>query len=455
MTTTTPLLTPPLQRLAPQGGEALASNEPAMGQQMYQLIAELYPIPRSITGDGVRTTLRHLQTHLPLQLHEVPSGTPVFDWTVPLEWNIRDAYVKNSRGERVIDFQQSSLHVLNYAVPIQRKLGLAELKRHLFSLPEQPTLVPYRTSYYQENWGFCASHETVQALTEDEYEVCIDASLAPGHLTYGEYYLPGTTAAEVLISCHSCHPALCNDNLSGIALATFLAKALSTQARRYSYRFLFIPGTIGSLTWLAQHETQVPQIKHGLVVACVGDPGRLHYKKSRRGDAEIDRAVCHVLQQSGDPYEIVAFSPYGYDERQYCSPGFNLAVGSLTRTPHGRFPEYHTSADNLAFVQPAALADSLCKYQAVIDLLEKNRTYVNTKPKGEPQLGRRGLYSSFGGGKNAKTNELAMLWLLNLSDGEHSLLAIAEQANLAFTQLWPVAQTLVEHGLLKEIPHEF
>lgn len=422
-----------------------------LGEQMHQLIAELYPICRSITGDGVRTTLRHLQTHIPLTIHEVPSGTPVFDWTVPQEWNIRDAYVKNSMGERIIDFQKSSLHILNYSAPIHKKISLVELKNHLFSLPDQPTLIPYRTSYYHENWGFCASHTIVQALAEDEYEVYIDSTLAPGYLTYGEYYLPGETDDEVLISCHSCHPSLCNDNLSGIALATFLAKELSQQYRRYTYRFLFIPGTIGSITWLALHEAQVQKIKQGLVVACVGDPGKLHYKKSRRGETEIDKAALHILQQSGEPYAITEFSPYGYDERQYCSPGFNLAVGSLTRTPHGCFPEYHTSADNLDFVQPTALADSLSKYQAVIEVLEKNRTYVNTNPKCEPQLGRRGLYEALGGSKNAKAKELAMLWLLNLSDGEHTLLEIAQRANIKFAHLWPVAQTLVQHGLLKEI----
>ena len=422
-----------------------------LGEHMHQLIAELYPICRSITGDGVRTTLRHLQTHIPLTIHEVPSGTPVFDWTVPQEWNIRDAYVKNSMGERIIDFQKSSLHILNYSAPIHKKISLVELKNHLFSLPDQPTLIPYRTSYYHKNWGFCTSHTIVQALAEDEYEVYIDSTLAPGYLTYGEYYLPGEMDDEVLISCHSCHPSLCNDNLSGIALATFLAKELSQQRRRYTYRFLFIPGTIGSITWLALHEAQVQKIKHGLVVACVGDPGKLHYKKSRRGETEIDKAALHILQHSGDPYAITEFSPYGYDERQYCSPGFNLAVGSLTRTPHGCFPEYHTSADNLDFVQPTALADSLSKYQAVIDVLEKNRTYVNTNPKCEPQLGHRGLYEALGGSKNAKANELAMLWLINLSDGEHTLLEIAQRANIKFAHLWPVAQTLAQHGLLKEI----
>ncbi len=421
-----------------------------LGEAMHQLMAELYPICRSITGDGVRESLRRLQKQIPLTIHEVPTGTQVFDWTVPREWNVRDAYVKNANGDKVIDFQQSNLHLLNYSMPVQQKMTLAALKPHLFSLPEQPTLVPYRTSYYQENWGFCVSDDLLQSLAEGEYEVYIDTSLADGHLSYGEYYLPGESAEEVLISCHSCHPALCNDNLSGLALSTFLARHLQTQPRRYSYRFLFIPGTIGSITWLSLHEAQTAKIKHGLVVACVGDPGHAHYKRSRQGNAEIDRAVVHVLQQAGQPYEILDFSPYGYDERQYCSPGFNLPVGSLTRTPHGRFPQYHTSADNLDFVQPEYLADSLALYSAVCDLLENNRRYLNTNPKCEPQLGRRGLYSLFGGKKATKLDELAMLWVLNLSDGHHSLLDIAEKSGLPFTQINKVAVILRQHGLLAE-----
>ncbi|MCX6050512.1 MAG: DUF4910 domain-containing protein [Chloroflexi bacterium] len=424
------------------------SNTGELGQAMHQLMAELYPICRSITGDGVRESLRRLQQQIPLTIHEVPTGTQVFDWTVPREWNVRDAYVKDANGVKVIDFQQCNLHLVNYSVPIQQKISLAELKQHLFSLPEQPTLVPYRTSYYQENWGFCVSDHLLQSLAEGEYEVYIDSTLADGHLSYGEYYLPGESEDEVLISCHSCHPALCNDNLSGLALSTFLAQHLQTEPRRYSYRFLFIPGTIGSITWLALHEAQTAKIIHGLVVACVGDPGQPHYKRSRQGNAEIDRAVIHVLQQAGEPYQVLDFSPYGYDERQYCSPGFNLPVGSLTRTPHGRFPQYHTSADNLAFVQPQYLADSLALYIAVCDLLENNYCYLNTNPKCEPQLGRRGLYSVFGGRKETKTDELAMLWVLNCSDGHYSLLDIAERSGLPFAQISQVAAILKQHGLL-------
>ncbi len=420
----------------------------ATGDAMHQLMAELYPICRSITGDGVRASLRRLQQEIPLTMHEVPTGTQVFDWTVPKEWNVRDAYVKNAQGAKVIDFQRSNLHLVSYSIPIHQTMPLAELKPYLFSLPEQPDLIPYRTAYYHETWGFCVSQRVLESLPDGEYEVCIDSTLAPGHLTYGEYYLPGETEVEILISCHCCHPSLGNDNLSGMALSTFLARHLQTQPRRYAYRFLFIPGTIGSITWLAQHEDQVARIKHGLVVACVGDAGQLTYKRSRRGNAAIDRAVSYVLKATGKPYAIVDFSPYGYDERQYCSPGFNLAVGSLTRTPHGRYPEYHTSADNLDLVQPAALADSLATYLAVIEVLEHNRRYQNTNPKGEPQLGKHGLYGKFGGQKEAKAHEMAMLWVLNLADGSHTLLDMAERANLPFALVRQVAAMLLTHGLL-------
>ena len=421
-----------------------------LGKDMYQLVAELYPICRSITGDGVRETLNRLQKHIPLTVHEIPSGTQVFDWTVPQEWNIRDAYIKNSKGTRIVDFKESNLHVVNYSVPVKRKMSLQELKHHLFTLPDHPDWIPYRTSYYTERWGFCLSHRQYSELKDDEYEVSIDASLEPGHLTYGECFLRGDRSDEVLISCHACHPSLCNDNLSGIALVTWLAKQLSLLRPRYSYRFLFIPGTIGSISWLCLNEHQVHNIKHGLVVACVGDQGRSTYKKSRRGNAEIDRAVGHVLRHSGADYEILDFSPYGYDERQYCSPAFDLPVGCFSRTPHGRFPEYHTSADDLSLVHPAALADSLSKCLTVVKVLEGNRTYVNQNPKGEPQLGRRGLYRLVGGHAESGLEEMAVLWVLNLSDGTHSLLDIAERSGLAFDSVRTAAEVLIEHDLLNE-----
>lgn len=427
-------------------------NPNDVAQEMYQLISDLYPICRSITGDGVRETLNIIKGHIPLEVHEVPTGSEVFDWTVPKEWNIKDAYVKNSNGERIIDFGESNLHVVNYSIPIQTKVSLAELKEHLFTLPDHPDWIPYRTSYYKENWGFCLSYKQFLELKDEKYEVCIEASLEEGHLTYGEYYLKGKSSDEVLISCHICHPSLCNDNLSGAALATFLAKHLSPLSLRYSYRFLFIPGTIGSITWLCLNESQVSKIKYGLVVACVGDSGHSTYKKSRRGNAEIDKAVTHVLKRSGQDYEILDFSPYGYDERQFCSPGFNLPVGSLTRTPHGRFPEYHTSADNLDLVRPEYLADSFSKYLAVLNVLENNRKYLNQNPKCEPQLGKRGLYGAIGGQTDGRVSQLAMLWVLNLSDGQHTLLDIADRSGLEFDLIKSIADVLLEHDLLQECP---
>jgi aminopeptidase-like protein len=427
-----------------------ALNHADVGQEMYRLISELYPICRSITGDGVRETLKIVQRHIPLQIHEVPTGTQVFDWTVPKEWNIRDAYIKNSTGERVVDFRKSNLHVVSHSVPVQARISLTELKEHLHTLPDAPDRIPYRTSYYTESWGFCLSHHQLMQLKDEEYEVCIDASLEDGHLTYGEYWLAGERTDEVLISCHICHPSLVNDNLSGVALVTILARYLRPLSRRYSYRFLFIPGTIGSITWLCLNEDQVFKIQHGLVVACVGDPGKSTYKKSRRGDAEVDNIVSHVLKQSGQDYEVLDFFPYGYDERQFCSPGFDLPMGCLMRTPHGQFPQYHTSADNMDFVQPQYLADSFDKCLAVLYVLENNRTYLNQNPKCEPQLGKRGLYSGLGGQGDSVVNQLAMLWVLNLSDGSHTLLAIAERSGLGFELIKTAADALVEHHLLKE-----
>jgi aminopeptidase-like protein len=327
-------------------------------------------------------------------------------------------------------------------------MPLAELREHLHSLPDRPDWIPYRTSYYSESWGFCLAANELAQLRDGEYEVCIDSTLEDGSLTYGEYYLPGRRTDEVLLSCHACHPSLCNDNLSGVALVACLAELLKGARLEYSYRFLFIPGTIGSITWLARNEARVSRVRNGLVVACVGDSGKFHYKCSRRGNAEIDRAAIRALKASGEEFEVREFSPYGYDERQFCSPGFNLAVGSLTRTPHGEFPEYHTSADNLDFVNPQALADSLDMYLSVLRHLENNVRYISASPKCEPQLGKRGLYRTLGGLENASEFEMAMLWLLNLSDGDHSLLDIAERADLSFEIVERSAKILVEQQLL-------
>ena len=423
----------------------------AIGEQMYGLVKDLYPICRSITGNGVRETLERISQEIPVTVHEVPSGTPVFDWTVPREWNIDDAYIITPTGEKIAEFRKHNLHVLNYSVPVNKKVMLDELKQHLFTLPDHPDWVPYRTSYYKDAWGFCISHNEFQSLPEGEYEVFIDATLEPGHLTYGELFIQGETNEEVLFSCHVCHPSLCNDNLSGIALATHLADYLGNRQSRYSYRFLFIPGTIGSITWLALNEEKIRNIKHGFVVTCVGDGGPFSYKKSRRGSAEIDRAVLNVLGHSCKNFREIDFYPYGYDERQYCSPGFNLAVGSLSRSSHGQFPEYHTSADNLELVKPQYLKESFETFIDVIDVIENNRTYINLKPKCEPQLGRRGLYSKVGAPAGSRDKEMALLWVLNLSDGQHDLLAIAERSGERFYDILNAAQALLGCELLKEV----
>jgi aminopeptidase-like protein len=415
----------------------------SVGTALYECAAELYPLCRSLTGDGLRETLRRLQRLVPLTLHEVPTGTAVFDWTVPKEWNIRDAWVKNIRGQRVIDFQRSNLHVVSYSAPVRRHMSFAELRPHLHTLPDSPDWIPYRASYYTETWGFCLSQRQLDTLEHGDYEVCIDSTLEPGSLTYGELLVPGESSDEVLISCHVCHPSLANDNLSGIAIAAHLGRVLRSKPLRYSYRFLFLPGTIGPITWLSRNEDAVPRIRHGLVLVCLGDAGRLTYKQSRRGDAPIDRAAAHVLRHAGD-HEIQSFSPYGYGERQYCSPGFDLPVGRLSRTPHDCYPEYHTSADDLTFIRADRLADSFAACLAIIDVLEHDRTYVNQHPKCEPQLGRRGLYREIG------AEEMAILWVLNQSDGQHSLLDIAERSGLEFEPVRRAAALLARHNLLKE-----
>ncbi len=420
------------------------------GAEMYRMIVDLYPICRSITGRGVRESLRYIEKRISLKIHKVPSNKRVFDWSVPKEWNIRDAYIKDSKGNKIIDFKKSNLHVLNYSIPVKKKVSLQELKEHLFTIPEHPNWIPYRTSYYAENWGFCLSHNQYSGLPDDEYDVLIDSTLEDGFLTYGEYFIKGEKSDEILLSCHICHPSLCNDNLSGIALTTFLAKKLSNIPLRYSYRFLFIPGTIGSITWLSMNKQNCFNIKHGLVVSCVGDSGKFIYKKSRQGNAEIDSACINILRHSHKDFELRDFSPYGYDERQYCSPGFNLPVGCLSRSTHGCYPEYHSSADNFNIIGANYLSESLEAYLSVIDLLEHNKRYINTNPFCEPQLGKRGLYDKIGAKSDNMDTQLAMLWVLNFSDGNHSLLDISDKSGFDFNLIKDAAELLLQHGLLKK-----
>ena len=427
-----------------------------IGEEMYRLISRLYPICRSITGNGVRQSLAIMREYLPLKVHEVPTGTAVFDWTIPNEWNINDAYIKNGRGEKIVDIKNSNLHVLNYSIPVKGNFSLAELKSHLFSLPDRPGLVPYRTSYYEENWGFCVSHSQFQEMQDAEYEVVIDSTLQPGSLTYAEYYLPGESKDECLITCHICHPSLCNDNLSGISVVLFLAKILTTKKNRLSYRFLFIPGTIGAIAWLSLNESNLSNIKAGLVATLLGDASPLTYKKTRNGNATIDQAVTHYLRHSGEDYRLIDFSPYGYDERQFNSPGISLPVGSLTRSQYGQYPEYHTSADNLELISGEKLEASLKAYLSIIDILDNNVIYINQISRCEPQLGTRGLYRIIKG-ENVEESELrkmAMLWCLNLSDGNYSLLDIADKAAISFEVIKQIAAILEKEGLLKRLQNQ-
>ncbi|MEO4001488.1 DUF4910 domain-containing protein [Mesorhizobium sp. CAU 1732] len=417
-----------------------------IGDEIHALAAEIYPICRSITGAGVRETLRLLGRHIDLEQHAVPTGTRVFDWRIPREWTIRDAFIRSADGRRVLDFKASNLHVVNYSMPIRRYISTVDLKRHVFTLPDQPDLIPYRTSYYEPDWGFCMSQRALDAMTDDTYEICIDSELADGHLTYGEYVHAGETEREFLLTAHICHPSLANDNCSGLALLTLLARNLVARRTRHTYRFLFAPGTIGSLAWLAANEERVPLVDHGLVVSCVGDAGGPTYKQSRRGNALIDRAMAHLVSHLPPNGKAIPFSPYGYDERQFCSPGFDMPVGLLQNSAFGTFPEYHTSADDLDFIRPEHLERSYRLIMDAIEIVETDRRPVNLLPKGEPQLGRRGLYSKLGG--SGPGAAMPMLWVLNLSDGAHSLLDMAERSGLHYRLILDAADVLEAEGLL-------
>jgi len=420
----------------------------AEARALYDFAARLYPICRSITGAGVRQTLGLIRARIPLQIHEVPTGTRVFDWRVPEEWNVEDAAVLDPDGRRVVDFQAHNLHLVGYSEPIQASMSLQELSPRLHVLPEHPDWIPYRTSYYSRSWGFCMRARERAALRPGRYRVEVRTSLAKGSLSYGELLLPGRSREEVLFFTHICHPSLANDNTSGMAVATALAEWLAREPRRFTYRLVFAPGTIGSLTWLRRNEPRLSRVRHALVLALLGDPGALTYKRSRRDTSEIDEIAAYVLAGEGT---TVPFSPYGYDERQLCSPGFNLPAGRLTRSVNGGYPQYHTSADDLTLITPQALAASLAACRRIVEVMESNRRFVNLKPKGEPRLGARGLYGALGGA-GPKQHEHAMLWLLNQSDGAHSLLDIARRSQLPVALLREAAAALESAGLLAPEP---
>lgn len=429
-----------------------AWREAGIGQTIHDLASRLFPICRSITGKGVRDTIDILKDYIDIEQRAVPSGTRVFDWTVPQEWTVRDAYVKNAAGRKVIDFRMSNLHLMSYSIPQRRMMPLAELQAHIYTLPAQPDLIPYKTAYYTDAWGFCMSHHEFLKLEEGDYEVVIDTEKASGNLYYGEYLHIGQSTKEVLLFAHICHPSLANDNCSGLALLTFLAAGLKSRSTYYSYRFVFAPGTIGSLSWLAQNEEGISNISHGLVVSCIGDGGGPNYKRSRRGDALIDRiAACTRCGEDRTHLEIADFIPYGYDERQFCSPGFNLPVGLLQRSAFGTFPEYHTSADDLDFIRPEHLDSSFWMIMDMIDALEDNWTPLNLRPKGEPQLGKYGLFPAIGGHKTNDDRTMAYLWILNLADGNNSLVDIAERSKMPFVDIASAAGRLLEAGLVSNL----
>jgi aminopeptidase-like protein len=429
------------------------SSVEAAGQAMHSLAADLYPIPRSITGDGLRETLRRVGREIPLEIHEVATGTAALDWEVPNEWNIRGARIETIEGRVVVDFADSNLHVVSYSLPIDAIVSRDELAGHIHTLPEQPDLIPYRTAYYAQTWGFCLPHTLYQQMTDPAYRVVIDSAWQPGHLTYGEAFVAGEEKDEVVLSVHCCHPSLANDNLSGIAVATWLAKRqMARPRRRLGYRFLFLPATIGAIVYLSRNEPGLARIRHGLVLTCVGDPGRFHYKASRRGDADVDRIVGHVLRSRGAAHQMLSFAPEGYDERQYCSPGYDLPFGCFMRSPNGTFPEYHTSADNLDFITPAALAESYDVLGEVLNVMDTDTRYARIDGRGEPQLGRRGLYRAISGqAEKPEALRTALLWVLNLSDGGHSLLDIAERSGVSYGHIVTAAKLACEADLIREV----
>ncbi len=424
------------------------SPEPrAAGKDLYDLCQSLYPLCRSITGNGVRQTLAALQSFIPLKVREVPSGRRAFDWDVPLEWNLNEAFIETAAGERIVDTADHNLHIVSYSVPTDQTCTREELETHLHSLPDRPDWIPYRTSYYAPSWGFCLTDSQRRQLPPGPFRVKIDATLENGSLSYGELHIPGSTGRDILISTHVCHPSLANDNLSGIAVATHLARHFADRPLRYGLRFIFVPATIGAIVWLSENESIAADIRDGLVISGVGDRGRFTYKKSRRGDGAFDRIFPSLFENTED--RVRPFFPYGYDERQYCSPGFDIAAGCLMRTPYGEYPEYHTSADNLDLICAESLQESLALCIRAIEEAQRPTRFVNLNPKCEPQLGKRGLYAPIGGENESKQVQLAQLWMLSYSDGRHSLYDIHDLSGIDAATLAVAAQRLESAGLLR------
>jgi aminopeptidase-like protein len=413
----------------------------------------LWPITRSLTGNGNRESLRILSEIIDLKITEVPSGTQCFDWNVPPEWNIKEAWIKDSKGNKIVDFSENNLHILGYSEPFQGKLSFEELKSHLYTLPDQPDLIPYLTSYYKRRWGFCLTHNQFLQLDQNEtYEVFINSSLDDnGSMTIGEAVIKGKSDKEIMFSTYICHPSLASNELSGPLVSAFIYSKLKEQKElKYTYRFIFVPETIGSIYSLSvKGEHWKKHLKAGFVITCIGDDGKFTYKRSRIGNSLPDRAVEMILNQTETEFNIVDFFPSGSDERQYCSPGFNLPVGSLMRTMYGKYHEYHTSADNKDYVSFEAMEKSVQKYLDVIELLEKNEKYINKMPYCEPQLGKRGLYPTLGSQKGTEDFVKAMMWILNLADGTNDLITISGKSKIPAKDLFPVVDKLIANGILE------
>lgn len=419
------------------------------GRAMHRLVTELFPVCRSITGDGVRETLRVLQRRIPLTIHEVPSGTKVFDWTVPPEWNIRDAYILDKHDKRVVDFRQNNLHVVGYSVPVDTTVSLAELQEHLYSLEDQPDAVPYLTSYYQKRWGFCLSHNQRQSLVDGVYRVVIDSALRDGFLTYGELIIPGVSEEEVFLSTYVCHPSMANNELSGPVITTFLAEWLASQPRRYTYRIVFVPETIGSLTYLSQNLDSLRRnVVAGFNITCVGDDRAFSFLPSRHGSTLADRVALNILSHAHPGFIHYCYLDRGSDERQYCSPGVDLPVVSVMRSKYREYPEYHTSLDDLEFVTAEGLQGGFDVLQDCLELLERNRVYRATC-LGEPQLGRRGLYPTLGT-KDTHQQVKETTDFLAYADGTNDLVDISNRIHAPVQRLYPVVDTLMAAGLIEE-----